>query len=118
MALLCFPVTWFYNDTFIQPCPAMSPHVAMETSSSSSVATVTSRWQHEQGFSQERPPPTCPGLDSAVIDTMTQLSLLLAWKLPVYLAPRLKLELSTWGINLASSLNKYLPSHANWTQHV
>lgn len=48
---------------------------------------------------------------------MTQLSLLLAWKLSVYLAPCLKLELSTWGINLAGSLNRCLPSHTSWTQH-
>lgn len=62
--------------------------------------------------------PSCPGVDSnALTDTMTQLSLLLAWKLSVYLAPRLKLELSTWGINLAGSLNRYLPSHTNWTRH-
>lgn len=60
---------------------------------------------------------TSPGVDYALTDTMTQLSLLLAWKLTVYLAPRLKLELSTWGINLAGSLNRYLPSHTNWTEH-
>ena len=53
------------------------------------------------------------GLTLTLIDTMTQLSLLLAWKLSVYLAPRLKLELSTWGINLAGSLHEYLPSHVN-----
>lgn len=61
--------------------------------------------------------PTPPGVDSALTDTMTQLSLLLAWKLSVYLAPCLKLELSTWGTNLAGLLNRYLQSYTNWTRH-
>ena len=97
----------------------MSSDVAMETSSSSSSSdTAPSRWRHQQGFFLECSTlQTSPGVDSALTDTMTQLSLLLAWKLSVYLAPRLKLELSTWGINLAGSLNRYLPSHTNWTQH-
>lgn len=101
--------------------PTMSSDVAMETSSSSystSAASAASRWQHQQSFSLECSTlQTSPGVDYALTDTMTQLSLLLAWKLSVYLAPHLKLELSTWGINLAGSLNRYLPSHTNWTQH-
>lgn len=66
-----------------------------------------SRWQQHLGFWST----------STFSDTMTQLSLLLAWKLSVYLASHLYLELSTWGINLTGSLKRYLPSHTNWTQH-
>lgn len=66
--------------------PTMSSDVAMETSSCSDcdggqqmvASTRFSVWNVPHA-------PTSPGVDSALTDTMTQLSLLLAWKLSLYI---------------------------------
>lgn len=60
------------------------------------------------------------GVDCAPTGTMTQLSLLLARKLSVYLAPAFKIKGQHMGSKWSWQtiyIYLYVPSHTNWTLH-